>query len=286
MVTTISYSEIDSYRQCPFKHQLQYSERWVAPIDSTPLDRGKRTHAALENWYADPFRYDNPKKAMERAKQQAGLYDLNGDPLDDIAATVSWMLDGYLEKWGTDPQWEIIAIEHPVEIRLPGTTTKIKGKIDLLVRDQQNRLWLIDHKTGSTLPKTKDLDLDVQFAVYAWAMMKLGKPVHGMIYNSLRTQRNKGPMELTERFSRTMLTRTPGELETIARDIAQDAREMHNALKRANKTNTDRPRHYNPDTCGWRCPFTEPCLYGAKNLTGGTRGYLREIGFVQNFDRH
>ena len=282
----ISYSELDTYRQCPFKHQLAYAERWVSPVDSPALDKGKRTHTALEFWYADPERMTDPVQTMQRAKVSAGLLDLNGDPKDDTANLVCWMLDGYVEMYGSDSGWTVVAVEHPIEIKLPGTATRIKGKIDLLVTDARGRLWLVDHKTGQNLPKDKDLDLDVQFAIYAWAMKSLGKPVHGMIYNSIRTQRNKGPMDLEERFSRRLLVRSDAELDAVARDVAQDAREMLAALRKAQRTGIDRPRHFDTERCGWRCSFTEACLAGVKQVRGGTRGYLGEIGFVQNFERH
>jgi RecB family exonuclease len=287
MATVISYSELDTYRQCPFKHQLAYGERWVAPGDAPALDRGKRTHAALEFFYQDSLRTYNWNVAMNGAIHKAGLINENtGEPVDDTADLVKWMLDGYVEMWGGDLDWKIEAVEHPVQIKLPNTSIQIKGKIDLLLTDQKGRLWLVDHKTGATLPKDKDLDLDVQFGVYAWALRKLGRPVYGMIYNSIRTQRNKGAMELSERFSRTLLVRTDAELEQIARDASMDAREAYKALTLAKKNGTDRPRHFNTDTCRWRCPYTEACLHGAKDLRGGTRGYLSEIGFVQNFERH
>jgi RecB family exonuclease len=283
----ISYSELDTYRQCPYKHQLAYSERWVAPGDAPALDRGKRTHAALEFFYQNPMRTTLPQEAMNSALLDAGIIDENsGEPVDDTADLVKWMLEGYVQMWGGDNAWHIEAVEHPVEIKLPGTAIRIKGKIDLLLTDEKGRLWLVDHKTGATLPKDKDLDLDVQFGIYAWALRKLGRPVYGMIYNSIRTQRNKGEMQLSDRFSRTLLVRTDAELEQIALDASMDAREAYKALALAKKNGTDRPRHFNTDTCRWRCPYTEACLHGAKALRGGTRGYLAEIGFVQNFERH
>lgn len=285
--TVISYSELDTYRQCPYKHQLAYGERWVSPSDAPALDRGKRTHAALEFFYENPMRATQPKDAMNSALLDAGIIsETTGEAVDETADLVKWMLEGYVEMWGGDNQWNVVAVEHPVQIKLPGTAIQIKGKIDLLLTDQQGRLWLVDHKTGATLPKDKDLDLDVQFGVYAWALRKLGKPVYGMIYNSIRTQRNKGAMELTDRFSRTLLVRTDAELEQIALDASMDARECYKMLKLAQKNKTDRPRHFNTDTCRWRCPYTEACLHGAKDLRGGTRGYLTEIGFVQDFTRH
>lgn len=48
---TISYSELDTFRQCPLKHELAYRQRWTPDTVAAPLSRGKLFHAVLEYWY-------------------------------------------------------------------------------------------------------------------------------------------------------------------------------------------------------------------------------------------
>ena len=285
----ISFSELDTYRQCPFKHQLAYGERWVSPVDSAALDRGKRVHTVLENWYEALKRGDNTT-IEQVARESEVVFDQNGDYLDDIGELVHWIVQGYGEQYGRDEQWKVVEVEHDFVLPLPkpdgkNSNIKLKGKIDLLV-NWRGRLWLVDHKTAARLPSDKELDLDVQFGLYAWAMRQLGYPIHGMIYTTLRTQRNKGEMALTDRFSRTLIAKSDAELDRLALDAYQDAYQAYAGIRKSNKTQVDLPRHYNTDTCRWRCPYTEACLFGAKDGRGGSRGYLIETGFVQNFTRH
>jgi hypothetical protein len=286
----ISFSELDTYRQCTFKHQLAYGERWVAPVDSPALDRGKRVHTILETWYGS-LRSGWRGDIDEVIRSCEGtVYDHNGEFIDEMGELVKWIVEGYVEHYGFDEDWKVIEVEHDFVLPLPkpdgkNSNIKIKGKIDLLV-EWKGKLWVVDHKTAARLPTDKELDLDVQFSIYAWALRKLGYPVHGMIYNTLRTQRNKGEMVMTERFSRTLIAKSDAELTRVAQDAYQDAYEAYAGIRKSNKTGVDRPRHFNTDTCRWRCPYTEACLFGAKDGRGGTRGYLAETGFVQNFTRH
>jgi RecB family exonuclease len=50
-VRTISWSEIDSWRQCPFKWRLEYAERWVPAETSPALSKGTLWHTVLEKHY-------------------------------------------------------------------------------------------------------------------------------------------------------------------------------------------------------------------------------------------
>ena len=48
---TISWSEIDAWRQCPLKWRLAYAERWVEPLVSPALSKGLLWHKVLEIHY-------------------------------------------------------------------------------------------------------------------------------------------------------------------------------------------------------------------------------------------
>ncbi len=62
-----------------------------------------------------------------------------------------------------------------------------QGRIDLIVRDEQGRYWIVDHKTaGRLMEDTSFLELDEQMKSYAWAIQYvLGIKVAGVIYNEL-----------------------------------------------------------------------------------------------------
>lgn len=283
---TVSYSEIDAARQCLKKHQFGYKERWVPPVEGRALVRGKLWHNVMEDHYRaiktwqDAGDTEYHKWRIEAERDRLIKNWLN-DPDNEEHELVEWMLDGYLEMYGWDTAWRVMAVEHAPEVWLPTTTGsrssfKLKLKIDLIVRDSFGRLWIIDHKSGKDLPKPFDLDMEDQFGLYAWALRVLGKPVHGMIYNAARTQRNKGAQSLDSRMARHLMVRTDRELDEIAIDAYKTA-------KLAYSVKGDAPRSPGPH-CGWRCGYTEPCLTSRKGRSAVDM--LEDLGFSQNFDRH
>lgn len=292
MPTTIvvSYSELDTYRQCPYKHALAYRERWVSPKQGPALSRGTRTHAVLEDHYRYKMRMDEvggvpPLTVDEECKRLVAAHCSDDSEEADL---VAWMIEGYLQHYGWDENWRVLAVEHAPEFWLPTdrggrSRFRLKMKIDLIVQDRRTgHLWIIDHKTCRDLPKSKELDIDDQFGLYGWGMRALGRPSFGQVHNALRTQRNVKPMGMSERFSRTQMSRTDAEMDAIAVDAYRTAR-----LAYRDTDALQAGRSPDPDRCGWRCDYTDPCLFGRKkNDPQQTRVFLRSAGFVQDFQRH
>jgi hypothetical protein len=285
----VSWSEIDTGRQCPFKHHLAWKERWTPPEVSRPLATGQLWHQVLEAHYtAIDAQEKRNKKLATKHPSKTQLFTLSREPVanllhnggdagmrqTDEQQTVEWMYDGYTSQWGLDPDWTIIAVEHEAEVQMSGRFW-LKMKIDLIISDGQGRLWLIDHKSGQNLPKEKDLAFDDQFGLYTWGMRRLGHPVFGAIYNAARTQRNVSvPQPLDSRFQRILMHRTDHELDTIAFEALQTVQRLYSPRNAAE-------RHPSPDMCKWRCPFTEACLAGRKGVD--EIKFLQQAGFTQEF---
>lgn len=284
----VSFSELDTFRQCPHKHELSYKERWTSTETSPALAKGKLWHLVMEEHYkalmSDGCHPASLATAQVRVNKVLNEQtELGAD--EAIIDLIKWMYAGHVEMWGCDEGWTIKGVEHAGLIWLPTSTEhrsgfKLKMKIDLIILNEQSRLYLVDHKSGQRLPGGKDLDLDDQFGLYSWGMQKLGAPVFGQLYNAARTQRNKGPMLLEERFSRTPMMRTDKELETVAVEAWKTAKRAYSIKPGEAERNT------NSDTCSWRCSYTEACLWGRKTGNADERKFLKDTGFVQNFNRH
>lgn len=286
----VSYSEISSFRQCPHKHMLGYRERWQTETRSPALAKGTLFHSVMEQHYTAVRRMQRGK--VERADLSAYimkkisplLWNEGGDQ-NEVQELVHWMYDGYVDHYGYDDDWEIIAIEHAAEVALPTLTGrksqfKLKVKIDLIARHKETeKLYVWDHKSGMNLPSDKELAIDDQFGLYTWAMRQLGRKVWGSLYNAARTQRNKTEGQTLEsRHSRTPLYRTDKELDIIAIEAYLTAKRAY-AIKEGLAE-----RAPNTQDCKWKCEFLEPCLAGRKGMD--ERQFLKDIGFVQNFERH
>ena len=278
MATTkvVSYSELDTYRQCRYKHELAYRQRWQPDETAAALSRGKLFHEVLERHY----------QGLPQDEIRGLLSDPQSGAQTEEQELVEWIYDGYRTLYGADPDWEIQAVELAVEEWLPTpkgnrSSFRMKGKVDLLVRDNSagGGLWVVDHKTCRNLPKSdKDIDLDDQMAIYIKLLRMRGLDVRGAIMNFCRTQKLVRAMTDDERFKRMHTARTDVELDVIIGEVYDTFREAYRPRDGMP------PRSPNTDTCRWRCPFTEPCLSARKG--GDIQILLGETGFHQDFTRH
>ena len=285
---TVSWSEIDTYRQCPHKHDLTYKQRWVGKTTAPALMRGSLLHKVLEGHY---------RSLMERpgdlisARHQAEKWWLEwstewGGENNEEADLVWWMYQGYVDHYGADEDWDIRGVEQKLEVPLltkSGQKSRftLKMQIDLIVRVRSmgNKLFIVDHKTGAELPKRKNLDMADQFSFYIWGMRQLGHPVFGAMWNAVRSKRLVRPMTADERFARPLLSRTDHELSTIATEAYATARKAYAAGAIAEC-------HPDADRCSGACGFSEACLLGRKTSSQREREFLLDVGYIQDDTRH
>lgn len=285
----VSFSELDTARQCLFKHKLGYKERWKPAEVGEALNRGTLWHHVLESHYRQIWELQKSgevgyKLLIPGKVKREWLQDRSGGQ-SEMQELVEWMYDGHIEHYGYDEQWKILAVEHAPTIPLPNESGnrsrfRLKLKIDLVV-SEAGKIWIIDHKSCKDLPKDKELDIDDQFGLYTAAMRRLGKKVFGSVHSAARTHRNKDqakhPQPLEERFRRGMLYRTDIELDNLLTDAFRWARLAYSFKG-------GEPRSPDPDRCRWRCDFTEPCLASRKGMD--LHNLLVSMGFEQDFTRH
>lgn len=274
---TVSWSEIDAWRQCPKKHQVFYLDRWKEPL-SGPLRKGIAWHELMERWY----RLLQAGKAGDGIDQYLEWANkrMADDPDGDL---LLWMLEGYIRHWGGDLDWTILGIELGDVVPFPrprdseplvswdGTEVAVylKLKVDLLVEtlgfNRARRLWVVDHKSGGSLPGDRALEFEDQFGLYIWAMRAVGRPVYGAIHNAALAKMNKTeaakPKALADRFKREETVRVDAELDEIARDAYETIRSAWQPYL-LQGSGWRAPRIPNGDTCRYRCSLTETCLNG------------------------
>lgn len=305
-LTTVSSSEIETYRQCRLKHQLQYIERWRTDEEAEALSRGTLFHSVMESHYAEVMKVQKENaRGWNTVVQSEDLFFAvrphlytqtdEGEQQTERQELVEWIYRGYVECYGIDGLWDIVGVEVPLNVPLAGSDEfLLAGTADLLVRDNSmagDGVWIVDHKTCKDLPK-KDFDLEDQTAIYAYLLGQQGYDVRGAIYNHCRTFKLKTrPMEMNERFKRQITVRTPRELETCAKEALELMEEAYNnhdrrqiaAFQHAGDVDAvyDAPRTPDGERCGWKCNLTEACITGRKYGPERTRQYLLDVGFTQ-----
>lgn len=248
----ITHSEIDAYRRCPLMWALAYRDKWRIPEgdreEGHALTKGTLYHDVMEIHYKGLQQIQRGAWSEEQGMDHIArgvaelLWPQDGSDQSELQSLVWWMYQGYVEKYGKDSQWEILAVEVKFQARLKnpdGTPSKylLKGKLDLVVRDRKTgKIWIVDHKSGANLPDQMELDIADQFGLYAWLLREAGIEVIGAIHSANRTTRNQGdrpenqdengePLKastkkqtLDQRMRRTLLNRGDKELDSIARD--------------------------------------------------------------------
>lgn len=289
----IRHSELKNARQCPLKWWLRHYQGWWTDSRSSSSVLGTAWHTVCQFHFLAIQRFQQAGQEPDFDRVRAvGLAACRRAAVPETAPyeILEWMYLGYLEQYGLDEQWEIVAVEPTYEVRLlypDGTPSRFVMPIhpDLVVRlrKHQMRIAVIDNKSTSQLLRKHDIDLDDQFGLYTWGLRRWwpDDPPLLPIINQVRTERLKRPMSLKERYARTESYRTPKELDEIEHDALATAEAMYTPANLTYPYSAPDPR-----TCGWACEFKELHIHTRK--TGRNpdqmRSFLKATGFQQGGD--
>ena len=213
-IITLRNSERSALRQCPQKWYWSSVEGLEPRAKRAPLWFGSAVHESLDGWY---------QKGTKRGEHPAESFKkhLNGDlsiPVSSEDEEIEYanardlgvdMLTRYVEEYGEDPTWDVIATERKFQVSISSPGFKVFGRnilarkkwlrlvgtTDGVYRDMETgRIWLMEHKTAKAI-STRHLNLDDQAGTY-WAILnsllrkegilKRGENLAGIKYNFLR----------------------------------------------------------------------------------------------------
>jgi len=193
----ISYSEVSTWKACPWKHKLAYIEKLSVFETSPYLDYGTIIHEAAEGfiggspididavhtkiraaWEKNGF--DTPKFiAYQTARAKSQNWRYKHVPLQgwfDSAKNSLEQLPTFLDE--TFPGWKPVAAEHNLYENIGGASTgKFKGFIDCVLELPNGKHVVIDWKTagprGWGSDKKRDFLIQAQIVLYKHYWMQL-----------------------------------------------------------------------------------------------------------------
>jgi hypothetical protein len=294
-VPIISNSERNTFGRCPQRWKWAYIDNLrprAKPADA--LWFGIGVHEALALWYepgfergplpattwkawvGDEIRYIKANYAdHDREWFEQPVYEEAGE-LGEA------MLKGYVEEYGDDPYWEVLAIEQPFELEIVRDGKVIAIFIGIFdgveINHEDNLMELMEHKTAASI-KTMHLPLDNQagsyFAVATIVLRHQGiigpkDTIDGIRYNFLRKampdkrERNHAGAYLNKngsvskvqpakRFVREFVDRTPREVSYQMRALADEVYIMN--LVRRGRLPVTKVKN---DMCTY-CQFFQMC---------------------------
>lgn len=238
----VNYSRISSYQTCP----LQFKYSFVLNIPKKPsyiLAFGNTIHNTLRD-----FHTENIFKRGVSFERLLELYKKNWDDAGYLDArhrkqryvSGEKLLKIYYDK-EKDSDKNTIELEKNISFKLAGV--KSSGRIDRIDRIEENRVEIVDYKTGK-LKEQKDVDKDMQTAIYAWAVYQTSDYV---------------PAKLTLYFvEEGQRVSSQKSIEQI-KDQVNKAEEVVEVMKSGDFTATP-GKH-----CDW-CDYKDLCPFAQKNL--------------------
>jgi len=187
----ISHSQIFCYLACSLKYQFQYVEQRQKERISLALPFGKAIHLALERYYRSLMddRTIVSLDLMETLFEESLTLELDNSEIpvmfkaeaSDTASAIQ-MGKGLLKTFYDNIDlagMEIVDVELPLSAPLytdTGEKTDITlvGFIDLLMRDAEGNLLVVDNKTSKQKKSQDAVDDDLQMTAYSYLLAANG----------------------------------------------------------------------------------------------------------------
>lgn len=254
-VEIVRHSEMADFRQCPLKWWLKWVQQWNPRETSEASTMGTAWHEVMAHHHRFLQQAPPNMDTMEVRRALGPVFDYFQET--DFYDRLVWMYDGYLEKYGLDPDWEILEFETTQTVQMmPGVL--YEWTTDVLVLDiRLNKIQVVDAKSTKNPLRKIDTDLSDQLGLYVKAQSLRGDYlVMGGITDQARTEKLKRPMTLDERFARIPTYRSAIELDNIWLDAKRTVRKMLE-YRESGEIPYSAP---DPRICGWKCDFVESHL--------------------------
>ena len=189
---TWSATRLKSYLTCPRQFRYSYVDG-IASIPTSPLVFGRALHDALCFVHERQMQNGALPSVGEVLEHFDALWSeaLKSEPffrdgspsLDQHLTTGHEVLRAYLAA----PENRQTPLAAELAFEVTAGDYKLAGIVDRL-DESKNGLIVVDFKSGTRKPSPKDLDDDLQFTIYAFALEQMmGRPVEKVVHCHLRT---------------------------------------------------------------------------------------------------
>lgn len=309
-------SERQLFKRCQWAWQQAYRFGLRPKRVKDALWFGELVHISLAGWYRPGRRRGiHPAEAFAKlAENESMRYLKTADATDEARATYTdmrdlgvAMLEGYVQLYGKDEQWEVLAPEQTFSLDIPFMEhwtdetreflAKYVGTYDLVFRDLATGwIWLGEHKTAKTI-RTGHLKLDDQAGPYfATArqnllkarLMRPNEHFKGIMYNflrkalpdprpvdkdgySLNKDGSRSKVQPAKLFLRHPVNRTRAEQRSQLLRIQKDLTQME--MARRGEIPINKTTHW---SCERFCDFFDLCTL---HESSGNWKELRSIAY-------
>lgn len=198
-IVPLSFSQISLFKRCAHRYYWE-KERGVRRR-TTRARRvlGDYIHKLIAE-HARGYSWTNELARLRVEDLTNTLFEEEETTVASLADQAGRIMERYVRHvW--EPvfgKWSVIAVEHEFGATLPDGSPVV-FKPDLIIRDTDDRLWIVDHKTMKDFPENLQTRLvyDDQINLYLWGLTSTGHHPFGAIHDCIRTREPRVP-EITK----------------------------------------------------------------------------------------
>jgi hypothetical protein len=222
---TVSPSEADAYLSCERKHYYQYGLGIQSRDSSDSLNRGLLGHAALDVYFKSLFNGSNFQDAVKDCFTFLSDY-MAANPLDlQIAMEAMAAIQVFFAQGGMQ-EFTILAVEQEWIAPLPDSDAEILFIVDLIVRDKDGLIGVVDHKFVGQLYYLPATRLMSQLPKYKKGLMARGFQIDWVAYNEFKASSKQDYRFTKIDVSDARADRTYQEHEIVAKRIIDRKRQV------------------------------------------------------------
>lgn len=215
---TVSPSEADAYLSCERKHYYQYGLGIQSRDSSDSLNRGLLGHAALDVYFTSLYN-GNPVDVAQAACLKFLADAMTENPLNMQIANEALSAIMVFFKQGGMQEFTILAIEQEWTAPLNDEGAEILFIVDLIVRDKDGLIGIIDHKFVSQFYYLPATALMSQLPKYKAGLEARGFQIDWVAYNEFKSSSKQDYRFTKIDVSDARSQRTYQEHSIIARRI-------------------------------------------------------------------
>ena len=183
-----SFSRLSSFQQCPYQWKLQYID-CAKGENNAFAEFGLLSHKILEKYAKDELELFELSMVYDEKYDDFIEHKFPYNKHVDLNESYKKQGKDYFDNFSGFGDYEIISIEEEFEFVMDNI--KIKGLLDLLVKDKDGNYHIIDHKSSDpkSAKSAKAKEYWKQMTLYAiWVYVKYGVFPVKLHINAFRKQ--------------------------------------------------------------------------------------------------
>ncbi len=216
----VSYSEIQTFQRCPKKYEFASVQKLQRKVVALPLAKGIIIHQLMQGFYLDGHIETMLDTLIGEFAAHPYTIDVDTVTFEEVLDESELLVRAYLRHYLDDQEWEVLHVEEQFTVELTGH--EITFTPDLIVRDGNGQVWIVDHKSTAQLPGPGMPFGDLQSLLYISAVQQVYPELAGFIFNYLRKKTPSVPRMTKTKPYRIAYLKTIDTTYEVLRDWIQD----------------------------------------------------------------